>query len=71
MHKSLQVIFDGPDAYPTHEVWATVLQILIARGPEVLSVAHTSAKFFATGKIGAAFQIETILIHTLRQVHSK
>lgn len=31
-------IFVYPDAYPTHGVWATVLLVLIARGPGVFSI---------------------------------
>jgi len=45
-------IFVYPDAYPTHGVWATVLLILIARGPGVLSVDHVLAKCFATKNAG-------------------
>lgn len=41
-------IFVYPDAYPTHGVWATVLLILIARGPGVISIDHVLAKCFAT-----------------------
>ncbi|KAF3996726.1 DoxX family protein [Glaciimonas immobilis] len=33
-------IFVYPDAYPTHGVWATVLLVLIARGPGKLSLDH-------------------------------
>lgn len=33
-------IFVYPDAYPTHGVWATVLLVLIARGPGRLSIDH-------------------------------
>ncbi|MCX7147847.1 MAG: DoxX family protein [Rhodocyclales bacterium] len=33
-----------PDAYPTHGVWATVLLILIAKGPGVFSVDHLIAR---------------------------
>ncbi len=33
-------IFVYPDAYPTHGVWATVLLLLIARGPGVISLDH-------------------------------
>lgn len=37
-------IFVYPDAYPTHGVWATVLLVLIARGPGVISIDHWLAK---------------------------
>jgi putative oxidoreductase len=37
-------LFVYPDAYPTHGVWATVLLILIARGPGVLSIDHLIAR---------------------------
>lgn len=33
-------LFVYPDAYPTHGVWATVLLVLIARGPGVISLDH-------------------------------
>ncbi|MBI2306513.1 MAG: DoxX family protein [Rhodocyclales bacterium] len=33
-------IFVYPDAYPTHGVWATVLLLLIARGPGRFSLDH-------------------------------
>lgn len=33
-------IFVYPDAYPTHGVWATVLLVLIARGPGAISLDH-------------------------------
>jgi len=33
-------IFVYPDAYPTHGVWATVLLVLIAKGPGKLSLDH-------------------------------
>lgn len=33
-------IFVYPDAYPTHGVWATVLLLLMARGPGVISLDH-------------------------------
>lgn len=33
-------IFVYPDAYPTHGVWATVLLLLIAKGPGVISLDH-------------------------------
>lgn len=33
-------IFVYPDAYPTHGVWATVLLVLIARGPGPISLDH-------------------------------
>jgi len=41
-------IFVYPDAYPTHGVWATVLLVLIARGPGVISIDHWLAKRCAT-----------------------
>lgn len=37
-------IFVYPDAYPTHGVWATVLLVLIARGPGKISIDHWLAK---------------------------
>lgn len=37
-------IFVYPDAYPTHGVWATVLLVLIARGPGKVSLDHWLAK---------------------------
>ena len=37
-------IFVYPDAYPTHGVWATVLLMLIARGPGKISIDHWIAK---------------------------
>ncbi len=36
--------FVYPDAYPTHGVWATVLLVLIARGPGKFSIDHWIAK---------------------------
>jgi putative oxidoreductase len=39
-------IFVYPDAYPTHGVWATVLLVLIAKGPGKLSVDHWLARRF-------------------------
>ena len=33
-------IFVYPDAYPTHGVWATVLLVLIAKGPGKISLDH-------------------------------
>lgn len=40
-------LFVYPDAYPTHGVWATVLLVLIARGPGTISVDHRLAQAFA------------------------
>lgn len=40
-------IFVYPDAYPTHVVWATVLLLLIARGPGVISLDHWLARHYA------------------------
>jgi len=37
-------IFVYPDAYPTHGVWATVLLVLIAKGPGSISIDHCLAK---------------------------
>jgi len=37
-------IFVYPDAYPTHGVWATVLLVLIARGPGKISIDHWLSK---------------------------
>ena len=42
-------IFVYPDAYPTHGVWATVLLMLIARGPGKLSLDHWLSKRCAAG----------------------
>lgn len=39
-------IFVYPDAYPTHGVWATVLLLIIARGPGVISMDHWLAQRF-------------------------
>ncbi len=36
-----------PGAYPTHGVWATVLLLLIARGPGKVSIDHWIARRFA------------------------
>ncbi len=33
-------LFVYPDAYPTHGVWATVLLVLIAKGPGKISLDH-------------------------------
>lgn len=35
-----------PDAYPTHGVWATVLVLLIAKGPGVVSFDHLLSRRF-------------------------
>ena len=35
-----------PDAYPTHGVWATVLLVLIAKGPGVFSLDHLITRRF-------------------------
>lgn len=40
-------LFVYPDAYPTHGVWATVLLVLIARGPGTISVDHWLTRTFA------------------------
>jgi putative oxidoreductase len=40
-------IFVYPDAYPTHGVWATVLLLLMARGPGVVSLDHWLARRYA------------------------
>ncbi len=40
-------IFVYPDAYPTHGVWATVLLLIIARGPGAISVDHWLVRRFA------------------------
>lgn len=37
-------IFVYPDAYPTHGVWATVLLVLIAKGPGKISLDHWLAR---------------------------
>lgn len=37
-------LFVYPDAYPTHGVWATVLLLLIARGPGAISFDHWLAR---------------------------
>lgn len=39
-------IFVYPDAYPTHGVWATVLLVLIAKGPGKLSLDQWLARRF-------------------------
>lgn len=41
-------IFVYPDAYPTHGVWATVLLVLIARGPGAISLDHWLFRRFRT-----------------------
>lgn len=41
-------IFVYPDAYPTHGVWATVLLLLIARGPGAISLDHWLFRRFQT-----------------------
>lgn len=40
-------IFVYPDAYPTHGVWATVLLVLIARGPGAISLDHWLFRHYA------------------------
>ncbi|QDF97862.1 hypothetical protein CJ010_15640 [Azoarcus sp. DD4] len=40
-------LFVYPDAYPTHGVWATVLLVLIARGPGAISLDHWLARRYA------------------------
>lgn len=40
-------LFVYPDAYPTHGVWATVLLVLIARGPGAVSLDHWLARRYA------------------------
>ncbi|MEO4047705.1 DoxX family protein [Pseudomonas sp. CAU 1711] len=35
-----------PDAYPTHGVWATVLLLLLAKGPGAVSLDHLIARRF-------------------------
>lgn len=42
-------IFVYPDAYPTHGVWATVLLVLIAKGPGVFSLDHWLVKRYTVG----------------------
>lgn len=37
-------VFVYPDAYPTHGVWATVLLLLMAKGPGRLSLDHWIAR---------------------------
>jgi putative oxidoreductase len=37
-------IFVYPDAYPTHGTWATVLLLLMARGPGVISLDYWIAR---------------------------
>jgi len=39
-------LFVYPDAYPTHGVWATVLLVLIAKGPGKISLDHWLAQRF-------------------------
>ncbi len=39
-------IFVYPDAYPTHGVWATVLLVLIAKGPGKISLDHWVSRRF-------------------------
>lgn len=40
-------IFVYPDAYPTHGVWATVLLLLMAKGPGAVALDHLVARKFA------------------------
>ena len=39
-------VFVYPGAWPTHGVWATCFLVLIARGPDVLSLDHLIARRF-------------------------
>jgi putative oxidoreductase len=41
-------IFVYPDAYPTHGVWATVLLLLVAKGPGKFSLDHWLARRYPT-----------------------
>jgi putative oxidoreductase len=40
-------IFVFPDAYPTHGVWATVLLLIITRGPGRFSIDHLIKRYYA------------------------
>ncbi|MBI5920473.1 MAG: DoxX family membrane protein [Betaproteobacteria bacterium] len=45
-------LFVYPDAYPTHGVWATVLLLIIARGPGVISIDHLLARRYGQASRG-------------------
>jgi putative oxidoreductase len=40
-------IFVFPDAYPTHGVWATVLLLIMLRGPGLISIDHMIKRNYA------------------------
>ncbi|MEJ7137032.1 DoxX family protein [Amphibiibacter pelophylacis] len=45
-------IFVYPDAYPTHGTWATILLLIIWRGPGWLSLDHWISRRFVANPVG-------------------